>query len=58
MSNTRRWRARRATSCREKAVRCGIIFAIRSYYATAPGRLQLDSLLLKAPVLLYACTTT
>ena len=29
----------------------GIIFAIRSYYATAPGRLQLDSLLLRAPVL-------
>jgi type IV pilus assembly protein PilC len=29
----------------------GIIFAIRSYYATAPGRLQIDSLLLKAPVL-------
>ena len=27
------------------------VFAIRSYYATAPGRLQLDRLLLKAPVL-------
>ncbi len=29
----------------------GIIFAIRSYYATAPGRLQIDSMMLKAPVL-------
>jgi type IV pilus assembly protein PilC len=29
----------------------GIIFAIRSYYATAPGRLQIDRMLLKAPVL-------
>jgi type IV pilus assembly protein PilC len=29
----------------------GIIFAIRSYYATAPGRLQIDKMLLKAPVL-------
>jgi len=29
----------------------GIVFGIRSYYATAPGRLQLDALLLKMPVL-------
>ena len=29
----------------------GTIFAIRSYYGTAPGRLQIDALLLKAPVL-------
>ena len=29
----------------------GIVFAIKSYYATAPGRLQIDALLLKAPVL-------
>ncbi len=29
----------------------GAFFGIRSYYATAPGRLQIDTLLLKAPVL-------
>jgi type IV pilus assembly protein PilC len=29
----------------------GIIFSIRSYYATAAGRLQIDAILLKAPVL-------
>jgi len=29
----------------------GAFFGIRSYYATAPGRLQIDALLLKAPVL-------
>jgi type IV pilus assembly protein PilC len=29
----------------------GAFFAIRSYYATAPGRLQIDSLLLKTPIL-------
>jgi type IV pilus assembly protein PilC len=29
----------------------GVIFAIRSYYATAPGRLQIDKMMLKAPVL-------
>ncbi|HEX3276015.1 MAG TPA: type II secretion system F family protein [Gemmatimonadales bacterium] len=29
----------------------GAVFAIRSWYATAAGRLQVDSLLLKAPVL-------
>ncbi|MBA3497853.1 MAG: type II secretion system F family protein [Gemmatimonadota bacterium] len=27
------------------------LFGIRSYYATAPGRLQIDALLLKAPIL-------
>jgi type IV pilus assembly protein PilC len=29
----------------------GIVFAIRSYYATAAGRLQIDAIMLKAPVL-------
>src|SRR5712691_10284307 len=29
----------------------GVIFAIKRYYATSAGRLQIDSLLLKAPVL-------
>jgi len=29
----------------------GAFFGIRSYYATAPGRLQIDALMLKAPVL-------
>jgi len=29
----------------------GLVFGTRSYYATAPGRLQIDTLLLKAPVL-------
>jgi type IV pilus assembly protein PilC len=29
----------------------GAFFGIRSYYATAPGRLMIDTLLLKAPVL-------
>src|SRR5215208_5679272 len=29
----------------------GLVFAIKSYYATAPGRLQIDALMLKAPVL-------
>jgi type IV pilus assembly protein PilC len=27
------------------------VFALKSYYATAPGRLQIDALMLKAPVL-------
>jgi type IV pilus assembly protein PilC len=29
----------------------GAFFAIKSYYATAPGRLQIDALMLKAPIL-------
>jgi type IV pilus assembly protein PilC len=29
----------------------GAVFGIRSYYATPPGRLQIDSMMLKAPVL-------
>jgi type IV pilus assembly protein PilC len=29
----------------------GAFFGIRSYYATAPGRLQIDALMLKAPIL-------
>src|SRR5436189_4704896 len=29
----------------------GALFALRSYYQTAPGRLQIDTLLLKTPVL-------
>jgi type IV pilus assembly protein PilC len=29
----------------------GMVFAIRSYYATAAGRLQIDAIMLKAPVL-------
>jgi type IV pilus assembly protein PilC len=33
------------------AVVGGAVFAIRQYYGTPPGRLQLDGLLLKAPVL-------
>jgi type IV pilus assembly protein PilC len=33
------------------AVVGGVVFAIKSYYATAAGRLQIDALMLKAPVL-------
>jgi type IV pilus assembly protein PilC len=29
----------------------GAIFGLKSYYATAPGRLQIDALMLKAPIL-------
>ena len=32
-------------------VMAGGVFALKSYYATAPGRLQIDALMLKAPVL-------